>query len=219
MQILFEDKDLVVCIKPTGVLSQLGREGERNMLSMLKEQIDSEFYPVHRLDKNVGGVMVYAKNSRSAAALSKQIADHNFVKEYYAVIHGEPEQKSAVLEDLLFKDSQKNKVFVVKRMRKGVKPAKLEYNAERVAEIENEKITLVHIRLYTGRTHQIRVQFASRKHPLVGDSRYGAKDGRKDIALWSHKISFTHPASGLKLEYSAPLPDYISELLEIRNEE
>lgn len=212
MQILFEDNEIIVCVKPVGVLSQSGKAGEASMLTLLSEHTGGDIYPIHRLDKNVGGVMVYAKSSRAAASLSKQVAEHSFIKEYYAIVHGELEEKSVVLEDLLFKDSHKNKVFVVKRMRKGVKKAKLEYTVSAESQLDGEAITLVHVRLHTGRTHQIRVQFASRKHPLLGDSRYGAKDGQKDIALWSHRISFVHPSSSTQMDFSADMPEWMTML-------
>ncbi|MCM1392940.1 MAG: RluA family pseudouridine synthase [Ruminococcus sp.] len=203
MRILFEDEDIIVCIKPAGVLSQSGKAGDLDMPTLLGEHTNTPIYPVHRLDKNVSGVMVYAKTNKAAASLSKQIAEHSFVKEYYALVHGELEEKSAVLEDLLFKDSRKNKVFVVNRERKGVKKAKLEYNVDSVSQLDGESVTLVRVRLHTGRTHQIRVQFASRKHPLVGDSRYGAKDGKKDIALRSCRIEFAHPVTGERMEFNS----------------
>ncbi len=199
MEILFEDSDIVVCIKPTGVLSQSGNTA--NMPLLLKEAVKSEIYPVHRLDRQAHGLMVFAKTQTAAASLSKQIADHSFIKEYYAEIHGEPKEKSAVLEDLLFKDSRTNKVFTVKRMRKGVKKAKLEYTVKEVRYKNGEPRTLVRVRLYTGRTHQIRVQFASRSNPLSGDRRYGAKDDEKALALQSCRLCFSHPASGEMMNF------------------
>ncbi len=197
MKILFEDKDLVVCIKQRGLLSQEGKEGEKTVPLLLSEQLKSEIYPVHRLDKEVGGVMVYAKNKKSAAALSAQVSDRTMDKQYLAVIEGMPGEKEGTLEDLLFFDKNKNKSFTVKKERRGVKKALLSYKTLS----EGEGLSLVRVKLHTGRTHQIRVQFASRKMPLVGDRRYGSKKESCIIALWSCCISFVHPSSGERLTF------------------
>lgn len=202
MEILYEDPSLLVCIKPVGVLSQQGGAG-KDMISLLSEHTGGTVYPVHRLDKEVGGVMVYAKNAKSASDLCAQIAAHTFQKEYLAALHGTVREESAVLEDLLFKDSSKNKTYVVKRMRKGVREAKLSYQRLCTAEKDGETYTLVRVRLYTGRSHQIRVQFASRKHPLFADAKYGAKGDKGNIALWSYRLSFLHPETQESLAFSA----------------
>ena len=145
MDILYQDEALCVCIKPVGLDSQIG------VPEALKAQLGGEFYPVHRLDENVGGVMVYARTSKAAAMLSREIQAGTFVKEYLAQVHGTPPEQE-VWEDLLFKDSRKNKVFVVRRERAGVRKAKLEFT--RLTAGETSRVT---IRLYTGRSHQIRV--------------------------------------------------------------
>lgn len=186
IDILFENKDFVVCIKPVGICSQ--SEKAEDMVKLLRAQTGSDIFPVHRLDTAVGGTMVFAKNSKTAALLSKQITDGTFKKKYLAVITGRPEEKSGVLKDLLFKDSSKNKTFVVRRERRGVKKASLEYETLATAD----GMSLVKVLLHTGRTHQIRVQFASRKMPLVGDGKYGSKDNRCTVALWSNEVSFTY---------------------------
>lgn len=186
IDILFENKDYLACIKPVGIASQ--NDGAEDMIKILSAQTGSDIFPVHRLDTAVGGTMVFAKNSKTAALLSKQISDGSFKKKYLAVINGVPEEHSAVLEDLLFKDSSKNKSYVVKRERKGVKKAKLEY---KVLE-SNDETALIEVLLYTGRSHQIRVQFASRRMPLIGDGKYGSKDNRCSVALWSHEVSFVY---------------------------
>ena len=200
MEVLFEDKNLIVAIKERGLLSE--ENSKPNMVTLLKEHTKGEIFPVHRLDKDVGGVMVYAKTKKAASELSKQAGDRTMEKTYLAVLHGAPEEKSGILEDLLFFDKRKNKSFTVKKERKGVKKALLSYN------VLNEKaeLSLVEVKLMTGRTHQIRVQFASRKMPLVGDRRYGAKDDSKIIALWSKEISFIHPAKGERMSFQK-LPD------------
>lgn len=184
INILFESNDFVVCIKPVGIASQ--NDKTQDMVKLLTQQLSSPIFPVHRLDTAVGGTMVFAKNQKTAANLSKQIQDGTFQKKYLAVVSGRPESDSAILEDLLFKDSSKNKSYVVKRERKGVKKAKLEY--ELVSYAEN--MSLLKILLHTGRSHQIRVQFASRKLPLIGDGKYGSKDNRCTVALWSSEIAF-----------------------------
>lgn len=184
INILFESNDFVVCIKPVGIASQ--NDKTQDMVKLLTQQLSSPIFPVHRLDTAVGGTMVFAKNQKTAANLSKQIQDGTFKKKYLAVVSGRPESDSAILEDLLFKDSSKNKSYVVKRERKGVKKAKLGY--ELVSYSEN--MSLLKILLHTGRSHQIRVQFASRKMPLLGDGKYGSKDNRCNVALWSSEIAF-----------------------------
>lgn len=184
IDILFENNDFVVCIKPVGIASQ--NDKAQDMVKILSQQLSSPIFSVHRLDTAVGGTMVFAKNQKTAANLSKQIQDGTFKKKYLAVVSGRPESDSAILEDLLFKDSSKNKSYVVKRERKGVKKAKLGY--ELVSYSEN--MSLLKILLYTGRSHQIRVQFASRKLPLIGDGKYGSKDNRCTVALWSSEIAF-----------------------------
>ena len=217
MDILFQDNEIIVCVKPAGTLSQSGKNGETDMTKILSGETGTPIYVVHRLDKNVGGVMVFAKTSFSAASLSAQIAKRSFVKEYLAVVHGTPESESATLEDLLFKDAKTNKTFVVDRKRKGVRESKLEYKSVRSVTLDGETVTIIRIRLYTGRSHQIRAQFASRKHPLVGDARYGAKDGLNKPALWSCRLVFTHPKSGEQLEFSNESPPWLEYFDEDKN--
>ena len=187
MDILFSDKDIVLCVKPVGL------DSEHELPAALKEQLGGEIFPIHRLDKNVGGVMVYARTKSAAAALSKAVQEGTLVKEYVAQVHGDPGE-TGDWTDLLWKDSAKNKVFVVKRERKGVKKARLEFR--RLAKGEN---SLVRVRLHTGRSHQIRVQFASRGFPLVGDHKYGARDGAPAPMLFSCCLSF--PWMGQTLRY------------------
>ena len=188
MEILHIDPDFVVCIKPVGV------DAEHEMPEQLKENIGGEIFTLHRLDKNVGGVMVYARNKQAAATLSKTIAQGEMVKEYVALVHGTPPPEGD-WEDLLFKDSRKNKVFVVKRQRAGVKAARLTYRLIKAGEQ-----SLVHIRLYTGRSHQIRVQFSSRGFPLVGDHKYGSRSEQKEPMLFSRRISFPYKGQSFVFE-------------------
>lgn len=180
MDILFSDPNLVVCVKPVGLDSQ------QELPDALKAALGGEFLPVHRLDQNVGGLMVFARSKAAAAELSRAIQTGDMVKEYVALVHGVPPEQGD-WEDLLWKDSMKNKVFVVRRMRRGVKRARLEFT--RLSEGDR---SLVRIRLHTGRTHQIRVQFASRGFPLVGDHKYGARDDAPAPYLYSCCLTFPY---------------------------
>ena len=188
MDILYSDPQIAVCIKPVGL------DSEREVPAALQEQLGGEVYPIHRLDKNVGGVMVYARTKAAAAALSKAVQEGTMVKEYVAVVHGQPPE-TGDWEDLLFKDSSKNKVFVVKKERRGVKKARLEFQ-----RLTGGETSLVRIRLHTGRSHQIRVQFASRGYPLVGDHKYGARDEAAAPMLFSCCISFPYKGKTLRFE-------------------
>ena len=178
MEILYSDRDLAVCIKPVGL------DSESQVPATLKEQLGGEIFTVHRLDKNVGGVMVYARTKAAAATLSKAIQEGTMIKEYVAMVHGTPPE-SGDWEDLLWKDAKKNKVFVVKRQRAGVKAARLEYRTLCTGDT-----SLVRIRLHTGRSHQIRVQFSSRGFPLVGDHKYSSRDELTEPRLFSCCIRF-----------------------------
>ena len=197
--ILYEDSDLIVCVKPAGILSQPGLGDGDDMIALLQTYLTEKNEKpyiglVHRLDRNVGGVMVFSKKQAATAKLSEAIRQRDFIKEYLAVVYNRPDEKAGVYKDLLFKDSSKNKTFVVSRPRKGVKEASLEYEVLGSQYPAEGELSLVKIRLHTGRTHQIRVQFASRKMPLVGDGKYGGRDNQCDIALWSYRLSFQHPA-------------------------
>ncbi len=201
IEVLYRDPHIVVCVKPAGVLSQEG--GGKDMPGLLKEQLGVEtVYPVHRLDKAVSGVMVYGLSAAAAAGLSRAVQERQLEKVYLAVLRGIPQEASGTLEDLLFHDKTKNKTYVVQRLRKGVKPAKLSYQ---VLETVGER-SLVRVLLHTGRTHQIRVQFASRKLPLVGDGRYGGKDASSALGLWSAALVFRHPVTGERLAFSQEPP-------------
>ncbi len=194
MEILYSDRDLTVLIKPVGMDSE----------HEVPQALGGEVYPIHRLDKNVGGVMVYARTKAAAAVLSKAVQEGTMVKEYVAMVHGTPPQQGD-WTDLLFKDSSKNKVFVVKKERRGVKQARLEFRRHSAGET-----SLVSIRLHTGRSHQIRVQFSSRGFPLVGDHKYGARDQATAPLLFSWRITF--PWRGKMLQFEA-LPDWAASIL------
>ena len=191
MEILYQDKEIVVCVKPVGL------DAEAEVPAALQQALGGEYFPIHRLDKNVGGVMVYARTKAAAASLSKAVQEGTMVKEYVAKVHGTPPE-SGDWTDLLFKDSSKNKVFVVKKERKGVKKARLEF--VRLTE------DLVRIRLHTGRSHQIRVQFASRGFPLVGDHKYGSRDEATAPMLFSCCLTF--PWQGQQVRFEK-LPEWV----------
>ena len=188
MDILFSDRNIAVIVKP------LGLDSEHEVPAALKEALGGEIFPIHRLDKNVGGVMVFARTKQAAASLSKAVQEGTMVKEYVAQVHGTPPE-SGDWTDLLFKDSTKNKVFVVKKERRGVKKARLEFR--RLTEGET---SLVRIRLHTGRSHQIRVQFSSRGFPLVGDRKYGGRDDIPAPMLFSCKLTFPYGKKILEFE-------------------
>ena len=196
IRILFQDEDVAVCIKPAGV------DSERGMCDLLSAQTGQTALCVHRLDRTVGGVMVYALSAASSAALSKAITEGALEKTYLAVCEGVPEPPEGEMRDLLFHDSAKNKTYVVQRQRRGVREALLTY--ETLAQ--SDSFSLVRIHLVTGRSHQIRVQFASRGRPLAGDRKYGAKT-RCCLALWSPCLSFPHPHGGAPLQFCVPPPD------------
>ena len=200
IQILYHDKDIVICVKPAGVSSE-NTEANDGLPDLLMQQLGEKYIAtLHRLDVGVGGVMAYALNQKSASFLSREISEGRFDKRYFARVYGCPEEKTGIYEDLLFKDSKKNKSFVVKKERKGVKKAKLSYE---VMETDG-KTSLVDILLFTGRSHQIRVQFSSRGMPLVGDGKYGAKDNEKSIALMCHTLEFIHPTSREHIRFDIP---------------
>ena len=189
MEILYSDRDLYVIVKPVGMDSE----------HEVPAALGGEIFPIHRLDLNVGGVMVYARTKQAAAALSKAVQEGSMIKEYVALVHGTPPE-TGDWEDFLFKDSRKNKVFAVKKERKGVKYARLEFQRR-----TDSDPSLVHIRLHTGRSHQIRVQFSSRGFPLVGDHKYGARDEHTTPLLHSCRITF--PFKGKERIYEA-YPDW-----------
>ena len=194
---------LAVAVKPAGVLSQPDRTGEDSMVTLLKNALGREVFPVHRLDRAVGGLMVFAMSKSAAGKLSALVGSEAFEKEYLAVIHGAPSEEKGELSDYLFHDSRRNLTSVVGAEHKDAKAARLAYTL--LARDMEWEFSLVRVRLYTGRTHQIRVQFSSREMPLVGDGQYGARD-RMGLALWSARLTFRHPARKKTMTFEA-LPD------------
>lgn len=208
LNVLYKDKNIAVIVKPVGLISEDGDSGE-SVVPLIREKLSvKEVFPIHRLDRNVGGVMVYALNKKSAAFLSAAVQNNEVKKTYLAIVHGVPDEEKGVFTDLLFKDSRKNKSFVVSRERKGVKHASLEYETLG----SKDEMSLVRILLHTGRSHQIRVQFSSRKMPLVGDGKYGAADN-KALCLFSHKLEFPSPDGGTVTFSALPEGEIWSDFL------
>ena len=188
MEILYQDGQIVVAVKP------VGPDSEHAFPAQLLEVLGGEIYPLHRLDANVGGVMIYARTKAAAAKFSKLIQEGQLIKEYVALVHGTPPE-SGDWQDLLWKDAKKNKVFVVDRERKGVKAARLEFTRLSAGET-----SLMRIRLHTGRSHQIRVQFSSRGFPLVGDHKYGSRAKETAPMLFSCCLTFPYKGETLRFE-------------------
>ncbi len=206
LEILYEDKFIIVCVKPIGASSEWTEEGY-DMVTILSDYRsdrgeDDYIGVIHRLDKGVGGLMVYTKRNDMAGVMSKGISEGTFKKEYLAVCEGHAED-SGRMEDFLFHDSRRNKTYTVKKERKGVKRAILEYETvDRKSDSEQE-FSLVRVRLLTGRAHQIRAQFASRKMPLLGDGKYGSRNSNVPISLYSHKLTFIHPKTGKEMQFTS----------------
>lgn len=199
MEILYKDEHIVVAIKPPRVLST---DEPGGMPELLRQELGGEIRTVHRLDRVVSGLMVLARNGEAASELSRQIREGSFQKEYVAVLHGHPEEKEGTLTDLLLRNKQEKKTYVVQETAKGVQEAILTYKTIG----ETEDFTEVQICLITGRTHQIRAQFSSRGLPLVGDRKYSLNEDDCEIALWSGMLGFTHPVSGEKMVFTAEPP-------------
>ena len=193
--VLYADEAIVVAIKPARVLST---DEPGGMPELVRSAIgDESVFTVHRLDRVVSGLMVLARTQQAASELSRQIRDNQFEKAYLAVVHGAPEQDTGRLCDLLFRDKARKMTLVVPQMAKGVQPASLSYRVLR----RKDGLSRVRIQLETGRTHQIRVQFASRDLPLVGERKYSTLEDNCEIALWSHRLAFCHPVTGEKMEF------------------
>ncbi len=189
-KILYEDPHLLLIEKPVGVPSQ---DTENDCVPRRLAAIGYPVKTVHRLDKPTGGVMAYARTDKAAAKLSSLVGQHTlFIKEYLAVVQECPAENTGTLTDLLYHDVRRNKSYTVTRLRKGVRDAKLEYTVLETITNNEGTFSLLLVRLHTGRTHQIRVQFASRQMPLYGDTRYGGVKGAS-LGLWSHRLTLPHP--------------------------
>ncbi len=204
MEILYQDQDIVVAIKPRGVLSE-EKPGEETMPSLLAAAV-GRVLTVHRLDRAVGGVMVYARNSSAAAKLSAAIQAGELHKIYTAVVTGTPEVAEGEWRDYLYHDARQNKTFIADSARKGAKEAVLRYRVTDKKSANGVDFSRISVELLTGRSHQIRVQFASRRHPLVGDGKYGSRVKAPFLALFATELTFPHPKDGRKMSFSAPVP-------------
>ena len=203
MELMYVDKDIVVCIKPARVLSTDEPGGLPDLVREALGDPNADIRTVHRLDRVVSGVMVLARNAKAASELSRQIREDAFEKEYLAVVHGRPERDSGTLRDLLGRDKARKMTYVADTPGKGIQEAILDY----AVVSKNSDFSRVKVTLRTGRTHQIRVQFASRGLPLVGERKYDTREDPCEIALWSHRIGFIHPATGEKMTFSHMPPE------------
>ena len=207
MKVLYEDNHIIVVEKMPNVPSQADKTGDEDMLTIIKSYLKEKYNKpgnvylglVHRLDRPVGGVMVFAKTSKAASRLSEEIRNKTFKKTYLAIVNGKMESESGEYVDYLWKDEKQNTSYVVKKGKKNSKLAKLNY--EVIAYNEKENVSLVKINLQTGRHHQIRVQFSSRMHALYGDSKYHGRGAGSGICLWAYKIKFVHPVKKEEMEF------------------
>ena len=203
MELIYCDETLLVCVKPAGVLCTDEPGGVPELARLELGDEKAQVRTVHRLDRVVSGLMVLARNTKAASELSRQIREGEFQKEYLAVVHSVPMEPKGTLRDLLGRDKARRMTFVAEEPAKGVQEAVLHYQTQNV----NDKMARVRIQLETGRTHQIRVQFASRGLPLVGERKYALQDDPCEIALWSYRLAFRHPATGETVEFTHQPPD------------
>ena len=212
LKVIYEDNHIIVVEKPVNIPSQQDKTNDTDMITIIKGYIKEKYNKpgnvylglIHRLDRPVGGVMVYAKTSKAAARLSEQVRNKEFEKTYLVVVDGKMEQKTAILEDYLLKNERTNTSKVVKENTKNSKYAKLEY--EELLYNEEINLSVLKIKLYTGRHHQIRVQLSSRNHSIYGDQKYGTRGRGKQIALWAYEITIKHPITGEKMTFKT-LPE------------
>ena len=209
LKVIYEDNHIIVVEKPVNIPSQGDKTGDIDMLSIIKKYLIKKYNKpgdayvglVHRLDRPTGGVMVFAKTSKAASRLSEQIRDKKFEKEYLVIVDGKLENEVGTYEDFLLKNERTNTSKVVDEKNKNAKKAKLDYEVLKYNEETN--LSLVKVKLHTGRHHQIRVQFASRNHSVYGDQKYGTRGRGKQLCLWAYKLSFNHPVTKEKMEFTA----------------
>lgn len=203
MEIIYLDEDILVCVKPARVLSTDEPGGVPELAREALGNPKADVRTVHRLDRVVSGLMVLARTPEAASELSRQIRDGEFEKAYQAVLHGSPEADSGTLVDLLGRDKARKMTYVADGPGKGIQEAILDYRLVS----QNETFSRVQIQLHTGRTHQIRVQFASRGMPLVGERKYSELNDPCEIALWSYRLAFRHPGTGERVEFCKEPPE------------
>ena len=207
LNVIYEDNHIIVVEKQPNIPSQADKTNDIDMLTIVKEYIREKYNKpgnvyiglVHRLDRPVGGVMIFAKTSKAASRLSESIRVKEVKKEYLAVVDGRFEKEKDILEDYLYKDERNNMSKVVDKNKKNAKLAKLDYEVLKYNEVKN--LSLVKVNLYTGRHHQIRVQLANSKHSIFGDQKYGTRGNLKQIALWAYKLTIIHPITKEKMEF------------------
>ena len=215
MKVLYEDNQIIVVEKAPNIPSQADKTGDIDMLSMVKQYIKEKYNKpgdayiglVHRLDRPVGGVMVFARTSKAASRLSEQVRNKTLQKKYVAVVDGKISEKCGILEDYLYKDERNNISKVVSKDKKNAKLAKLEY--EVLDYDEKRDLSTVKINLYTGRHHQIRVQFANFGHGLYGDQKYGTRGRGKQIRLWAYELTFKHPVKKETMSFKS-IPPFVN---------
>lgn len=205
MELIYQDRDIVVCVKPARVLSTDEPGGVPDLVRQVLGDPNANVRTVHRLDRTVSGLMVLARSKKAAAELSRQIREGLFQKEYLAVVHGTPDADTGTLRDLLLRNKAERKTYVVPEPGKDVQEAILHYQTLHSCD----GLTRLRIQLETGRTHQIRCQFSSRGMPLVGDRKYSTLPDDCEIALWSYRLAFLHPYTGKPVEFTLEPPaDY-----------
>ncbi len=218
LEVIYEDNHVLVVKKPCNVPTQSDKSGDLDLLTMCKNYLKEKYNKpgnvyvglLHRLDRPVGGIVVFAKTSKAASRLSESIRENNFHKTYIAIVYDQDNKlpNEGSFEDYLVKNEALNKSMVCSKTKKGSKLARLDYKVLQKEKIDNKDLKLVEIALETGRHHQIRVQFSSRGFPLYGDQRYGIGPTNKQIALWAYKISFKHPVKDEVLDFTC-IPDNI----------
>ena len=222
LKVIYEDNHIIIVEKIPNVPSQSDKTGDIDMLTMVKQYIKEKYNKpgnvylglVHRLDRPVGGIMIFAKTSKAASRLSDQVREKIFKKKYLAVVDGKIENKSGTLEDYLYKDERNNISKVVNKNKKNAKFAKLDYEVIKYDEVKN--LSLVKVNLHTGRHHQIRVQLSNFGHSIFGDQKYGTRGQGKQIALWAYELTINHPITKEEMTFK-DLPENVGTWCILRN--
>lgn len=222
LKVIYEDNHIIVVEKPPNVPSQGDKTEDNSMIEIIKQYLKEKYNKpgnvylglIHRLDRPVGGVMVFAKTSKAASRLSQEVRNHKFKKEYLVIADGKMEKKNGILEDYLLKNGQKNISKVVNEGTKNSKYAKLEY--EELYYEKDINLCVLKILLHTGRHHQIRVQLASRNHSICGDQKYGTRGRGKQISLWAYKLTINHPITKENMSFVS-IPDKIGSWIILEN--
>ncbi len=222
LKILYEDNHIIVAVKPPNIPSQGDKTEDEDMLTIIKQYLKEKYNKpgnvylglIHRLDRPVGGVMIFAKTSKAAARLSEQVREKVFKKEYLTIVDGKPKDKNGTLEDYLLKNEKTNTSKVVKEGTKNSKYAKLDYEVLKYNEEIN--LSLLKVLLHTGRHHQIRLQLSNFGHSICGDQKYGTRGRGKQISLWAYKLTIEHPITKEKMTFTA-LPEPIGPWVMIKD--